>query len=127
MNRQTLCIDFDGVIHDYKRGWRDGEIYGDVTAGFWDWALEMQKYFELTIYSSRSKTPGGRLAIRRWLREQWHKAGRDGAPPEFTYAHRKPPAWLTIDDRCITFTGDWTVLSREKLQSFRPWNYQHER
>ena len=122
MNRQTLCIDFDGVIHSYERGWQGGEIYGTVTPGFWQWAEATAPHFDLVIYSTRSKTPGGRMAMKRWLRDQWERAGYISAMPHFEYASKKPPAWLTIDDRCICFTGDWGALPLDRLQQFRPWH-----
>lgn len=122
MNKQTLCIDFDGVIHSYENGWQGGEIYGTITEGFCDWAAEMAKHFDLVIYSSRSKTPGGRGMMKRWLKEKW-----SGPPiPEFQFASTKPAAWLTIDDRAICFQGDWTSLDLRTLQSFRPWHARRE-
>jgi hypothetical protein len=124
MNRQTLCIDFDGVIHSYEKGWQDGAIYGHVTEGFWDWACEAVKAFDLVIYSSRSVRPSGRLAMRKWLQRQWEKSGHQGKMPPFAFSSTKPPAWLTIDDRAIQFKGDWSVLSVEAMQSFRPWTHK---
>ena len=32
----------------------------------------------------------------------------------------KPPAMVTIDDRAITFTGEWPDL--DDLKAFKPWN-----
>ena len=34
----------------------------------------------------------------------------------------KPPAYLTIDDRALTFTGDFADFGVRQLKLFRPWN-----
>src|SRR5262245_58335613 len=65
--KPILCIDFDGVIHDYLLGWKNGGIYGHITEGFMDWAERAQHYFRLVVYSSRSKEKTGIEDIKRWL------------------------------------------------------------
>jgi hypothetical protein len=114
-----LCIDFDGVIHKYSRGWQDGSIYDGPTDGFFDWAERAQKRFRLVIYSSRSSSDEGRLAMGRWLAE--HMRQRSGEPITFEMAAEKPPAFLTIDDRAITFNGNWNDMDPELLRGFKPW------
>jgi len=126
-SRPILCLDFDGVIHAYSRGWQGGEIYDDVTPGFFEWAEEAQKHFKLVIYSSRSKSSDGIAAMQAWLvaqRAKWREHGGEssGAVLEFEFANEKPPAWLTIDDRAIKFEGRWDWIRAEVLQDFRPWN-----
>jgi hypothetical protein len=126
-HKPILCIDFDGVINKYSKGWHDGTLYDDVTDGFFEWAAEAQKLFKLVIYSSRSSTDEGRLAMGKWLAEQMR--AWDGEPLEFTLAAEKPAAWLTIDDRCIRFDGDWSALALapNTLRMFRPWNVSRQR
>jgi hypothetical protein len=121
---RILCIDFDGVIHAYSKGWQDGTIYDDVVPGFFDWAVEAKKVFRLVIYSSRSATSEGIDAMIQWLEIQLARRGPDGLSiTDFEFASEKPPAWLTIDDRAICFKGDWTdpALSRHALLAFKPW------
>lgn len=126
--KPILCLDFDGVIHSYEKGWQNGIIYGSVTPGFFEWAEEAAKLFKLVIYSSRSKTEEGTLAMGQWLIEQrraWREAGGMHTVPDalsFEFAHEKPPAWLTIDDRAVQFTGDWSALPPALLRTFKPWN-----
>lgn len=127
--KPIICIDFDGVIHSYERGWQDGVIYGTVVPGFFEWVERMRDRFQLVIYSSRSKTDEGVAAMGVWLleqRNQWIKAGEQRNPTEpleMEFAHEKPAAWLTIDDRAIQFKGDWNAaeLSPESILSFKPW------
>ena len=138
--KPILCIDFDGVIHDYKKGWQNGEIYGRVTEGFWEWAMEASKLFSLVVYSSRSKTLEMRNDMEVWIGLKYldWKASSDclhyvqksvdniRTVSEFSmeYASEKPPAFLTIDDRALTFHGSWNDghLDPERLRAFKPWN-----
>lgn len=126
--KPTLCIDFDGVIHSYEKGWQDGVIYGSVTPGFFEWAEQAAEHFKLVVYSSRSKTSDGINAMMVWLYEQRKKWRAEGgmheidAPLSFEFANEKPPAFLTIDDRAIQFNGDWAAFDPLVLKTFKPWN-----
>jgi Swiss Army Knife RNA repair-like protein len=143
--KPTLCIDFDGVIHSYEKGWQNGDIYGSVVPGFFEWVERVRDQFKLVIYSSRSKDPNGTLMMATWLRLQAERVAPnwqctdmptreipvqrflDAQRAEillFRFAHEKPPAWLTIDDRAICFKGDWNApeLQSDALSAFKPWN-----
>jgi hypothetical protein len=125
MNKPILCIDFDGVIHSYERGWQNGEIYGTVTPGFFEWAYKAQKLFRLVIYSSRSKTDDGVNAMSLWLhgqRSAWSEKTKQIEVLEIEFAHEKRAAFLTIDDRAIQFEGRWDWLDPANLLRFKPWN-----
>ena len=127
--KPIICIDFDGVIHSYEKGWQDGVIYGEVVSGFFEWVERVRDHFKLVIYSSRSKDDHGVTAMALWLHEKrnsWIKNGgqrRETEELTISFAHVKPPAWLTIDDRAIQFQGDWSdpMLSPEAMLSFKPW------
>lgn len=149
MNKPILCIDFDGVIHKYSKGWQNGVIYDDVVDWFFQWASNADSIFELYVYSSRSKTKEGISPMIKWFREQWHKHWMteksnadmvcnidderrnvlffyrfDNVVFRLVLAHEKPPAFLTIDDRGVRFDGDWNApyLKPEFLRAFKPWN-----
>ena len=70
------------------------------------------------VYSSRSNNPRSIEAMQSWM-HNW-----EIDPDWFTFAHEKPPAFLTIDDRAIQFRGDWNApeLLIEVLAGFKPWN-----
>ncbi len=128
--KPLICVDFDGVIHSYDKGWQDGTIYGTVVPGFFEWVERVRGRVRLTIYSSRSKTDDGVIAMSVWLRNQrneWLAKGGQRHPTEpleIEFSHEKPPAWLTIDDRGLCFTGDWSApeLTADALLAFKPWN-----
>lgn len=117
-DKPILCVDFDGVIHDYKHGWQGGKIYGNVTTGFFYWLDLVLPHFRVVIYSSRSKDAGGTEAMHDWLVKQY--AGQP-LPEGVSFTHEKPPAFLTIDDRAMQFNGDWSEFLPAKILDFKPW------
>lgn len=137
-NLPILCLDFDGVIHRYSEGWKgEDNIYDPPTAGFFDWLLDVIPEFRIVIYSSRSKTRIGIEAMTIWIGTHWanwlHELDSnveraDNVLPQgmglldvIEFHSQKPPAFLTIDDRCVRFDGNWGDIPVSRLKEFRPW------
>lgn len=113
-NRPTICVDFDGVIHSYDDGWKDGSIYGTVMPGFQDWLKGIENIFRVVVHTSRSSRQ-----VEAWLDERGI---------QLPVVNEKPPAWVTIDDRAIRFDGNWKAdeLSPDMLLKFLPWNVRNK-
>lgn len=144
MGKPILCIDFDGVIHSYKSGWKGAANIPDPPVpGAIDALLSyLDAGFDVAIYSSRSKNPFGRWAMKRWLAhniaKHWEGGGRSkiydaevecwgdatGIYRRFSWPWFKPAALMTIDDRALTFNGDWSHpdYAPGAIRAFRPWN-----
>ncbi len=128
MTKPILCVDFDGVIHSYISGWKGEAIVADPPVkGALNWLWEATEFWNVQVYSSRSKTPGGMAAMRIWFaRECAIEFDMDhpmnNSPFPITFAAEKPAAFLTIDDRAICFDGDWSAMDPAALLAFKPWN-----
>lgn len=117
MSKPILCLDFDGVIHSYTSGWKGAETIPDPPVpGAVEFLSEALGSFAVAIYSSRSHQPGGRKAMQIWLAQHSHPDLVDS----ISWPDHKPSAMVTIDDRAITFTGEWPSI--ETLKNFKPWN-----
>jgi hypothetical protein len=121
--KPILCIDYEGTVctKDEK-----------PTEGFFTWAVEACRHFNLVIFTPQASTEEGLQSLEQWLQLHtiaWrHDQMERGtpiatAPLAFEFAHEKLPAFLTIDDRSITFTGRWTdlKLKPETLLKFIAW------
>lgn len=122
-----LVIDFDGVLHNYKSGWKGLNVAADPpTEGAMNFLREAMKHFTVFIHSARSATYEGRRVMRSWLLKEYAKHFNlqfFEASKELTQLHfpvTKPHAHVTIDDRAVTFVGKWPEI--EDLKNFKPWN-----
>lgn len=114
--KPTLVLDFDGVIHSYTSGWKGAEIIPDPPVpGAKEFCEAALDYFHVLILSSRCSQPGGSTAIVEWLTDHRFPKGL-----AVSIDGKKPAAFVTIDDRAITFTGEWPDI--EDLRRFTPWN-----
>lgn len=131
MRKPILVLDFDGVIHSYETGWHGPWKILDPPVpralSFISWVAGDALYegrFKVCILSSRSKYPFGRLAMKRWLRK-W--GCTKSTIERLRFPLFKPAAFLTIDDRAITFDGKWPEPIEienylDELLKFKPWN-----
>lgn len=122
MFKKAICIDFDGVIHRYDRGWDKGKI-GEPMPGAFEFLKSLCdcEDFEVMIYSSRSCKAHRLAAMKNWFKERYPYANGDGTLP-FKFPREKPPAWLTIDDRAFKFEGVFPTT--EEIRNFTPWRYR---
>ena len=119
--KPILCLDFDGVIHSYTSGWQGIDVIPDPPVpGAMAFLAEAVKHFEVHIFSSRSKNEYAISEMIVYIRKNLRK---EGFPVEIAdkivFPTEKPAAFITIDDRAITFTGKWP--SMKELLNFKPW------
>ncbi|WWT39827.1 hypothetical protein [Microcystis phage Mwe-JY25] len=121
-----LCLDFDGVIHSYTSGWQGAAVVADSPVpGALKFLERAVERFDVQILSSRSGQPGGVEAMRAWLRMWLVWSGMRTSDVErlmsrIGWPTTKPPALVTIDDRALTFMGEWPSI--DEIASFKPWN-----
>jgi hypothetical protein len=128
LTKPLLCLDFDGVIHSYSSGWKGADVIPDPPVpGALRFIVKAMEFFRVAIFSSRSAQPGGQAAMQQWL-GYWSVDPAHGMPGDFDHAiwseiewpMQKPSAFVTLDDRALTFTGEWPDM--ETLITFKPWN-----
>lgn len=113
--KPIVCIDFDGVIHSYTSGWKGEDvILDDPVPGVLEDLKIYLKHFKVCIYSSRSKTNVGIMAMIEWFIEHGFED-----VDQLEFPTQKPPAFITIDDRAIQFNG--MLPKPEEIKNFRPW------
>lgn len=124
--KPILCLDFDGVCHSHKSGWRGIDVIPDPPVpGLFEFLAEAKWQFDIQIYSSRSSEKAGREAMFHWFKKHmnaWRQEKKRGELSIFDiyFPDTKPSAFISIDDRAITFTGEWPDV--DDLKAFKPWN-----
>ena len=96
----AVIFDFDGVIHSYTSGWRGIDVIPDKPVdgirSVID-TLRNEYNYKVVVVSTRCTEVHGIEAIREWLEK--YDISVDGVQAT------KPPAMVSVDDRCICFDG----------------------
>lgn len=125
-------LDFDGVIHIAAHEIQNQPIDGVPSKGFFEWADEARKHFELVIFSSRSDSHKNIKPMQDWLYVHlwdWKQDHPESmlTKHDFHFYTHKPVAYLTIDARALTFKGSWEDFTPEKLFKFMTWELNDSR
>jgi hypothetical protein len=100
----NIAIDFDGVIHNFDKGYYDGTCYGDPIPGSLEAVRELSKKYKIIIFTAKAKPnrplvngKTGTQLVGEWL----DKHGILDCVSEIT--SEKPRAFLYIDDNGYRF------------------------
>lgn len=116
--KYTIAVDFDGVIHLYKSGWKDLDIIeDDPHEDAWRVLGEYVEHFHVHIFSARGQEQRGIEAMKEWFKK--HNCPKE-IFDKLHFATQKPTAHLYIDDRAFCFEGTFPTV--EAIKSFKPWN-----
>ena len=98
---KIICVDFDGVIHSFHKGWHDGSLYGHLIENANKEINRLQKKgFEIIILTTRTNFE----EIKEWLSDYNIK--------NVEVTNIKPKsAFVFVDDRAIRFTN-WTDIAK---------------
>lgn len=126
-HKKIICVDFDGVIHWYRDGWKGGEIYDLPVPGVLDWLdmMTLHDDIQIAVYSSRSKVTERLTNMQAWISHQLHSHFVSSEATRIYQAlifpTQKPAAWMIIDDRSWPpFAG--TFPTKKQIDDFKPWN-----
>lgn len=110
----NLAIDFDGVIHNFDKGWHDGTCYGEPIEGALDAIKDLSKKYNIIIFTAKVRPDRplvngktGYELVDEWLEQYGVRQYID----EITY--EKPRAEYYIDDKAIEFTNNWNQILGE--------------
>lgn len=109
----TLCIDFDGVIHDHNLGFHDGTIYGDPIKGSLESLKKLSNKYKIIIFTCKANPnrplidgKTGAELVWEWL-EKYNVSQYVSKVTAI-----KPVASAYIDDKAIKFEN-WEQCMRE--------------
>lgn len=117
--KKTICINFDGVIHDYSKGWQGVDVFNCAVPGA-AYCTEKLKQdgHTIIIYTTRNDTP----ALRKFLKDNNISYDYINENPNQPKGSEKGKliADVYIDDRAVTFNGNWFGILK-KINNFKTW------
>lgn len=122
--QKTICVDFDGVIAEYG-SWRGKGIFGDPIRGVHEFMRKLKgEGWKIIIHTSRSETD----LIKRYLEEEkipFDYINYNPINVELGCNLGKPVADIYLDDRAITFCGNWQKAYMD-INSFEIWHKRRD-
>ena len=107
----NIAIDFDGVIHNFDKGWHDGTCYGAPLPGSLEAIKALSARFNIIIFTAKAKPSrpivngktGTELVIE-WLKEH------DVYQYVNEVTSEKPRCQIYIDDKGYRFENRYDTL-----------------
>lgn len=106
--KKTILIDLDGVLNQYTGNFNI-DIIPEIRRGAKEFLVKLSQNYIIKLFTTRN-----RILVSKWLVEN----NLDAIIDDVTNV--KELAYLYVDDRCITFDGDYDKLESQ-IDNFKPW------
>lgn len=125
MGNKTICIDFDGVIHDCSQGFQGEDVFGEMIPNA-DTATSVLKKqgWTIIIFTTRKKSD----KLENWLKDKnitYDYINENPDQPDNTSG--KVIADVYLDDRGICFRGTWDQWLVREILDFESWEERRKR
>ena len=54
-DEKNIAIDFDGVVHNWDKGWHDGTCYGEPINGALDSIKSLSENFNIILFTAKAR------------------------------------------------------------------------
>jgi len=105
-DNKNIAIDFDGVIHNFDKGYHDGTCYGDPISGSLEAIQKLSTQYNIIIFTAKAKPnrplvngKTGTQLVSEWLNKH------DVLHCISEITSEKPRAILYIDDNGYRFNN----------------------
>jgi len=105
--KKKIFVDFDGVLNTYQ-GWNGEDELFQPREGSLGFLKTLSENYDIYIFTTRD-----REKVYRWMiKHHFYQYIQD-------ITNKKEPAYLYIDDRAITFNGDYNKIVKD-IKKFKP-------
>jgi hypothetical protein len=108
MNPPTVAVDFDGVLAQFTK-WEGPYLCGEPVPGCEAFLATLAQEYRIVVFSNRAP-----VVVVDWLFKHNLMQYIDDV------TQTKPMAQIYIDDKALTFRGDF-VQTLADIKVFRPW------
>ena len=108
MTKKTILFDLDGVLNTYDGNYNPNYI-PPIKDGAYNLIKELAKDYKIVIFTARNTLIASKWIIKNKLDKYVQNV-----------TNVKESAYLTVDDRCINFDGDYKEL-KNKIDKFEVW------
>ena len=121
---KTICIDFDGVLHDYSKGWLGVDVFIKPISGASEFTHTLKdRGWTIILHTTRNDS----LALRKFLSENNIIVDYVNYNPNQPKGAEKGKiiADIYLDDRGMCFKGNFNQTLKE-ISTFFPWQEKVE-